>query len=250
MTTRFLDAKPYAGQTFIVTGAAGGIGWPTVHQLAAGGAKLVLNDINADKLDALAGELPAEAEARCVVSDLSTPQACEELVAAADGTVFGIVHLAGIFVPTDLGEDARDNYDRTLAANATNAFDLCVAALPKLEDGGTIVLISSLAFMRGSPLHVPYSMAKGALVGLTRGLSRRVGPRGIRVNALTPGIILTDMPAHIVQSEHGQRYRTEIPMQRFGEAEEVADVIAFFCSPASRYVTGQLLGVDGGVVNG
>lgn len=247
--TRFLEERPFADQLFIVTGAAGGIGWPTTHLLAAGGARLLLNDVNADRLEELAAALPAGSVVRSQVSDIGSPGSAEALVAAADGPIFGLVHLAGVFIPTDLGDGTRANYDHTMSANATNAFDLAVAALPRMQDGGTILFISSLAFMRGSTEHIPYSMAKGALVGLTRGLSRRIGSRGIRVNALAPGIILTDMPKHLIAAK-GEALRNEIPMGRFGEAEDVADVIGFFCSPASRYVTGQVLSVDGGVVNG
>jgi NAD(P)-dependent dehydrogenase (short-subunit alcohol dehydrogenase family) len=119
----------------------------------------------------------------------------------------------------------------------------------RLGKGGRIVFISSLAFNRGSPDHISYSMAKGALVGLTRALSRRFGKKGILVNALAPGIIDTAMPAKIIESR-GDELLDSIPLGRFGLPEEIAGVVAFLLSSDSSYITGQLINVDGGIING
>ena len=247
--SRFLNARPFEDKCFIVTGAAGGIGIPTLQMLAQGGATLIVNDIDAQRLESAVKNINPEQICAQHVGTVNTPEEAAQLVSLASKPLYGLVHLAGIFQPTELDDGARDNYDRTMAANATNAFDLCVKAIEHMEDGGTILFISSLAFMRGSPDHVPYSMAKGALVGLTRSLSRRLAHRQIRVNALTPGVIKTDMPKHLI-AKRGDAYLQQVPMGRFGEAEEVADAIGFFCSPASQYITGQLLSIDGGIVNG
>nr|WP_254453459.1 SDR family oxidoreductase [Siccirubricoccus sp. G192] len=120
---------------------------------------------------------------------------------------------------------------------------------PRLGQGSRIVFVSSLAFRRGSPDHIAYSMAKGALAGLTRSLSRRLAPERVLVNGLCPGVIETPMPAHVIAAR-GEAYRASVPLGRFGRPEEVGSVIEFLLSPASSYITGQLINVDGGMING
>ena len=110
-----------------------------------------------------------------------------------------------------------------------------------------IVFTSSLAFRRGAPENVAYAISKGGIVGLTRSLAKRLGPRGV-VNAVAPGIIETRMPAEFI-SRHRERLMGEIPLRRFGHPSEVAQVIAFLMSEACSYVTGQVINIDGGMVN-
>ena len=183
--------------------------------------------------------------ATVAVSKLETPEACRTALPPGEGKVHGVVHLAGIFVAHDLSD--RGTYDATLAANATNAFDLLGALDPRLADGGSVVLVSSLAFMSGAADHPAYSMSKGAIVGLTRSLSKKWGARGVRVNALAPGIIDTAMPADII-AERGDALLARTPLGRFGTADEVAGPIQFLLSDSSTFITGQTIAVDGGIV--
>ena len=238
----------YDGRLIVVTGAAGGIGRATIPILAAEGARLLLVDVARGPLEEIAAGLPA-GQAVAHESDLGSLAACRAALEAAPGPIHGLVHLAGIFVPHELDDAAPAIYQRTLAANATNGFDLAIAAAPRLGHGSRIVFVSSLAFRRGSPDHIAYSMAKGALAGLTRSLSRRLAPGGVLVNGLCPGVIETPMPAHVIAAR-GEAYRASVPLGRFGRPEEVGSVIEFLLSPASSYITGQLINVDGGMTNG
>jgi 3-oxoacyl-[acyl-carrier protein] reductase len=111
-----------------------------------------------------------------------------------------------------------------------------------------MVFISSLAFRRGAFDHVPYTAAKGGVTGLVRALSRRLAP-GVLVNGLAPGIIDTGMPQKIIATR-GERLIREIPLQRWGEAREVATVIDFLLGVGASYITGQVINVDGGAING
>lgn len=237
----------YDGKLIVVTGAAGGIGKETVPLLAAEGARLLLIDVAQAPLDAMVAALP-KGQAVAVVSDLSSVEACRAALAAADGLIHGLVHLAGIYQTHEMDDAAPEVYRRVMDANATNAFDLVIAAEPRLGAGSRIVFISSLAFRRGSPDHVAYSMSKGALAGLTRALSRRYAAQGILVNGLCPGIIDTPMPARII-ALRGEQLKQQIPLGRIGHPSEVAGVIEFLLAPASSYMTGQLLNVDGGLIN-
>ena len=226
----------------IITGAAGGIAEPTIRRLGAAGWRLHLIDIDESRLAPVAEKVGAT----FAVSTLETPEACRAALPADDDPIHAVVHLAGIFVAHDL--DDRAMYDATLAANATNAFDLLGALEPRLAEGGSVVLVSSLAFMSGAADHPAYSMSKGAIVGLTRSLSKKWGAKGVRVNALAPGIIDTAMPADIIAARD-DLLKARTPLGRFGTADEVAGPIEFLVSDDSSFITGQTIAVDGGIVN-
>lgn len=229
----------------IVTGAAGGIAAPTLRRLEAAGWRCHLIDVDAERTEAAAKGLTG---ATWAASALDSPEACAAALPPGDAPIHGVVHLAGIFVKHDLGPEARPVHDATMAANATNAFDLMGAVDARLAPGASVVFVSSLAFTAGAADHPAYSMAKGALIGLTRALSRRWGMRGIRVNALAPGIITTTMPAQVIK-ERGAAAIARTPMGRFGTPEEVAGPILFLLSEDAGYITGQTIAVDGGVAN-
>ena len=231
----------------VITGAAGGIGAVLARRLAADGWRLHLVDIDAGRLESLQQALPEGitiAESR-----LEDPAACAAALLDAPDRIDALVHLAGIFVPHGLGPGSREIHDQTMQHNATNAFDLAGAVLPHMTDGGRIVFASSLGFHRGVPDHAAYSMAKGAIVGLTRALSRRIGDRGICVNAVAPGIIETRMSDDLVERRGRDALLSTIPLGRLGQPEDVAGVIAFLLSDDASYITGQVINVDGGIVN-
>ncbi len=231
----------------VITGAAGGIGAALARRLAADGGLLHLVDIDAGRLVSPQQALPESIT--IAESILEDPAACAAALLDAPGRIDALVHLAGIFVPHDLGPESREIYDQTMQHNASNAFDLAGAVLPRMTDGGRIVLTSSLEFNRGVHDHAAYSMAKGAIVGLTRALSRRIGDRGICVNAVAPGIIETRMADDLIERRGRDALLSTIPLGRLGQPEDVAGVIAFLLSDDASYITGQVINVDGGITN-
>lgn len=235
-------------ESLIITGAGGGIGLETLRALDAPGRHLVCIDIAEAALARIAG-LGLAARVTCHRSGLEDAAAARAAVAAAGGTVAGLVHLAGVFEPDPQGIDDMAVYDRAIAHNLTNGYLMAGAVMEAAAPAGAMVFASSLAFRRGAWEYVPYAAAKGGLVGMTRALARRHAPAW-RVNAVAPGLIDTAMPAALVAQRGIDRVVAEIPLKRMGAAAEVAAVIGFLMSPAASYITGQCLNVDGGIING
>jgi 3-oxoacyl-[acyl-carrier protein] reductase len=171
------------------------------------------------------------------------------VIEAAGAPVYALVHLAGLFERDALDPEDHGVWNRAIAANLTNAYDMAVAFSTRFDrrEPARIVLTSSVAYRRGSADRVPYAAAKGGIVGLTRALSRKLAP-DVLVNAIAPGLIETRMSEPVV-AERGDAYREEIPLKRFGKPAEVASVIRFLCSPDASYITGQTISVDGGITN-
>lgn len=239
----------FAGKTIMVTGAAGGIGTPLVKMLLEAEAEVIAVDVSEQGLNRLKEETGATARLSCLVSTLQDEAACKQIL---QGTtrLYGLVHLAGIFVPDDMAAgDTEAVYDPVMAANIRNLYSLYIAARPCLleETGSRVVVASSLAFRRGAPWHVAYSAAKGALAGFIRSLARREAPH-ILFNGVAPGLIDTSMPATLIEKRGIDNVLAEIPMKRLGRPDEVASVIRFLLSDDSGYMTGQLLNIDGGMI--
>ena len=240
----------YTGKRIVITGAAGGIGRATVSAMAAQGAKLLLIDIDEARLQDVASVCPKSSDVKIHASRIATPAACAAALDIAIEPLYALVHLAGIYVPDSFKpEDRTEVYDPVIAANLTSAYDMATAALARFDKAAAcrMVFISSLAYRRGSYGHTAYAAAKGGLAGMIHSLARRLSP-GVLVNGIAPGIIDTPMAAPGIQQLGLDKLLAEVPLQRIGRPKEIASVIDFLCGPASTYITGQIIKVDGGVV--
>lgn len=237
------------GKLVVLTGAAGGIGRACVQALLEQGARLLLIDRDQEGLSALAKTCAAPERVHTACSSLESPEACAAAIASAEGDIYGLVHLAGIYEADDVDVASRPTWDRALDVNLTSAFDISAACMPRLSeyDACRFVFITSVAYRRGSFDHIGYSAAKGGIAGLIRAMSRRLAPK-VLVNGVAPGIIGTAMTKDII-AQRPDTLRAMIPMQRWGEASEVAGVVKFLLGADSSYVTGQIINCDGGIAN-
>jgi len=241
----------FSNKTIVITGGAGGIARATIPILLEDGAKLCLIDPDSDGLAKIKAEMDAGDRLETVASLIDSPSACEASVSGIDGPIYGLVHLAGIFLQDELDAASRPIWNDVIAANLTNAFDMAAACRPKLDPSGEsrMIFISSVAFRRGSFDHIAYTAAKGGIVGLVRALSKKLAPNTL-VNGLAPGIIETKMPEHLLAEERRRkRLIAETSLKRFGQPHEIGTVIQFLLGPGSSFITGQVINVDGGVAN-
>jgi NAD(P)-dependent dehydrogenase (short-subunit alcohol dehydrogenase family) len=243
MADRSLD-----GRVVLVTGAASGIGEATARRLAREGARLALVDVQGEALQDVAESLGDPALA--IVADLRDDAAADTVLEAtmsAFGSLHGVVNSAGVLDTMHVEELTRASYDRVMDINVRGPLFLTQAALPHLSRGASIVFIASGNAVLASPNGSVYAASKGALVSLVKGLTADLASRGIRVNAISPGPIVTPLlsaaladPAVTAALEQG------VPAGRLGTPEEVAELALFLVSDASSYVYGASFAVDGG----
>jgi NAD(P)-dependent dehydrogenase (short-subunit alcohol dehydrogenase family) len=238
------------GQTALVTGGSRGIGRAIALRLAAEGAEILIHyHKNQGAAEAVAREIAGAS--RLLQADLSSPQGIETMFAGLAGTRLDIVvNNAGVWLATPLGSASLEKIDALLDTNLRGLFLVTQGALPLMRDGGSIVNVSSVAGRIGIPDGKGlYGATKAAVDSLTKSWALELAPRRIRVNAVAPGYVETDMTAeHFSDAEVLQRTLTYAPYGRLGNAEEVADVVLFLCSPAARWVTGESINVSGGGV--
>ena len=244
--------------TILVTGASRGIGAACVRLLARDGYDVAINYArSADAADALAQEVRAAGRrAITVKADVGFEAEVISMFRALDAQMpplAGLVNNAGIlFAKARLDEMGPDRINYTLRVNVTGSFMCAREAIRRMStkyggNGGSIVNLSSAAARIGSPNEfIDYAASKGAIDAMTLGLSKEVGGEGIRVNAVRPGLIHTDIHASSGQPDRIERLQQFVPMGRGGSAEEVAEAVVWLISPAASYVTGALVDVAGG----
>jgi len=245
----------FAGKVAVVTGAGNGIGRGSAERLSADGASVIVVDIDGKAAERVAAELPGDAIA--VTADVSDQAQVDAYMAAAVET-YGRVdfhHLnAGIFGTfAKLPEIPVDDFDRVLAVNVRGQFLGLRAAFRQYraqDSGGAIAITASIASLTGSADLLPYQTSKHASLGLMRGAAMYGGPLGIRVNAVAPGIVPTDLFAAAATTTGGQndmvRRASTTPLRRAGTPADIGAVVAFVLSEDAAYMTGQVLSVDGG----
>jgi 3-oxoacyl-[acyl-carrier protein] reductase len=241
------------GRVILVTGGNRGIGAAVARAAAAAGADVALDFlIDADRAAAVGREIEALGrEAWSFKADVSRRSEVDALVAATlerFGRIDGLVNNAGVMPESPFLEIDDEEWEQVMRTDLYGAFYTCQAVLPHmLERGsGTIVNIASRLGQIGFAGVAHYATAKAGLIGLTKSLAKEFGPRGIRVNAVAPGVTLTDMGSQVTEGEVGRRRQAELPLGRFGQPEEVADAVIFLLSDASVLFLGQTLNPNAG----
>ena len=235
-----------------MTGGARGIGLAIGRWFLNHGHRLALIDIDADTLARTDAALADPQRVLAVHCDVSQPDQVAAAVAAVDsrfGRIDALVNNAGVAVFKPILQTSYEEWRHVLATNLDGAF-LCTQAVAPVMlrggAGGSVVNIASISGLRASTLRVAYGTSKGALIHLTKQQAIELGNAGIRVNAIAPGPVQTEMAKQVHSTSIIADYFDAIPLNRYGTPEEIAEAVGFLCSAAASYVNGQVLAVDGG----
>jgi 3-oxoacyl-[acyl-carrier protein] reductase len=253
LTTR---SRSVAGKVALVTGAASGMGRATAHLFADEGARVVATDQHLEGVEKVVGEIvEAGGEAIGLQLDVRQPDRIAEVVDVVTATYGGLdilVNNAGVSLPAPVdAENFEDAWALTFEVNLTAHVRLIRSALPWLmrsDSGGRIVNIASTEGLGATAFISPYTASKHGVIGLTRSLAVELGSRNITVNCVCPGPIRTGMTAAIPDEAKEKFARRRVPLRRYGDPEEVAHATLSLALPASSFINGAVLVVDGGML--
>jgi NAD(P)-dependent dehydrogenase (short-subunit alcohol dehydrogenase family) len=243
------------GKVAIITGSSRGIGRSIAETMARLGAKVVISSRKAEPCEEVAAAIKAEGgEATVIPCNIGRKDEVEALVAktkAQWGQVDILVCNAAVnpsYGPmSDLTDDA---FDKIMGSNVKSNLWLCNLVMPDMakQGGGAVVIVSSIAGLRASPMLGGYGISKAADFALARNLAAEWGPKNVRINCIAPGLVKTDFAKALWENEEAVKRRNAItPLRRIGEPDEIGPIAAFLAAPASSFITGQVIVADGGV---
>jgi 3-oxoacyl-[acyl-carrier protein] reductase len=239
------------GKRVLLTGGSRGIGRAIVLGLAHAGARVTAcYNRESEDVQRLRGELEEiGGDSQLARADVSDPASVERFVSDARqafGGLDALINNAGVVSHKPIDQLDLEEWRRVIDTNLTAVYLVTKAALPAMDEGASIVNITSAVAMRGMPARTHYISSKAGMIGFTRALCKEVGARGIRVNAVAPGIIETDQTAGLDEAGRA-RYAGLAALNRLGRPEEIADLVLYLTSDRSSFVSGQTINVDGGI---
>ena len=241
-----------SGRIAVVTGGGQGLGRATAGRLHAAGANVAINyfadpdGLNRSRAEEAVAELGKRAFA--VEADVRDRQSVARMLDAAIerfGSLDMVINNAAVLRDRSLKKMEDADWDAVIQTNLTGVYNVCKESAGRLADGGRIVSMASISGSIGFFGQANYSAAKAGVVGLTKVLSKELARRRITVNAVAPGVVLTEMGKSIPEEARAEMLKT-VPLGRFGEPDEIANAILFLCSPLADYITGQTIHVNGG----
>lgn len=236
-------------QNFLIISASSDVGFLTAQNLVAQGKKIFITAQNQEKLNELKSTLGCDGEV-LNAADFAATQTVFEQASTNLGSLDGVVNFAGSVIIKPAHLTSFDDYQKTIEANLTTAFSTIRASTKTLKNGGSVVLISSAAAMQGISNHEAIAAAKGGIIALAKSAAATYAEQNIRFNVVAPGLTKTKLTQKITGSENALRASIAMhALGRIGKAEDVAAMVEFLLSDKANFITGQVIGVDGGLSN-
>jgi len=242
--------KKLKDKVALITGGAAGIGFATAKLFLEEGAIVAICDVNGERIESAVAELSAFGKVKGYVVDISKKDQCVAMVESANkefGRIDILINNAGITSDAQFYKMTDDQFDRVLNVNLKGTYYMSKAVIPMMMEQkyGKIVHASSVSAYNGNFGQTNYAATKAAIMGMTRVMAKELGKHGITVNAIAPGSIMTDM-YKAVPEEAKQKKLAAIPLRRYGDPREAAQLFAFLASDESSYITAQTITIDGG----